>query len=140
MKSIRLNGVDVTDTGFDVGTDGARDVEIEMTRQVQQLSGTVTDASGSPVRNYLAALFPQDRAHWGEAMGRHLAIGRPRDDGSFSVASLPPGEYLAIAVAQLDLNDWQDPSVLEGLSRLATPFVLTPGDTRTLELRLVATP
>jgi len=72
-------------------------------------------------------------------MGRRLAIGRPVDGGRFSVASLSPGEYLAIAVAQLDLDDWQDPSVLENLSRLATPFVLAPGDTKTLDLKLATT-
>jgi protocatechuate 3,4-dioxygenase beta subunit len=140
MKSIRLNGVDVTDTGFDVGTDGARDIEIEMTSQVQQISGTVTDAGGKPVRDYLVALFPQDRARWGEPVGRRFAISRPLDTGGFKIATLPPGEYLAIAVPQLDLNDWQDPSVLESLSRLTTPFVLTPGDSRALELRLAAAP
>jgi hypothetical protein len=140
MKSIRLDGVDVSDTGFDVGPQGARDVEIEMTSQAQQISGTVTDAGGKPVRDYLVALFAQDRARWSEPTGRRFAIGRPLDTGGFKVATLPPGEYLAIAVAQLDLNDWQDPSVLEGLSRLATPFVLAPGDSRTLDLRLVTTP
>jgi hypothetical protein len=38
----------------------------------------------------------------------------------------------------LDITDWQDPATLENLSRLATAFALTPGDTRTLELRMSA--
>ena len=52
---------------------------------------------------------------------------------------MPPGEYFAIALVQLDTNNWEDPSTLESLSRLATPFVLAPSDTRTLDLRLVTT-
>jgi protocatechuate 3,4-dioxygenase beta subunit len=138
LKAIHVDGVDVTDTGIDVGTQGVRDVEIEMTNRVQQISGTVTDAAGAPVKDYTVALFSQNRAHWTEPMARHFAVGRPIDGGGFKVATLPPDEYYAIALAQLDITDWQDPATLENLSRLATAFALTPGDTRTLELRMSA--
>jgi hypothetical protein len=63
-------------------------------------------------------------------------VGRPAESGGFKIATLPPGEYFAVALAQLDVTDWQDPNTLEALSRLGTAFALTPGDTRTLALRL----
>jgi hypothetical protein len=136
LKAIRVDGVDVTDTGLDVGAQGLRDVEIEMTSRAQQISGTVTDAAGSPVKDYVVALFSQNRTQWTDPMARHFAVGRPADGGGFKVATLPPGEYFAVALAQLDVTDWQDPNTLEALSRLGTAFALTPGDTRTLALRL----
>jgi protocatechuate 3,4-dioxygenase beta subunit len=139
LKSIRVGGVDVTETGIDVSAAGLRDVEIEMTDRMQKISGTVTDAAGAAIRDYTVALFSQNRSQWAEPMGRRFAIGRPGETGGFAVMTLPPGEYFAIALAQLDLTDWEDPSTLEALSRLATPFVLTAGDTRTLDLRLVTT-
>lgn len=140
LKAVRVNGVDVTDSGADVGAEGARDIEIEMTNRTQKISGTVTDTSGSSIRDFTVALFSQNRQQWAEPMGRRFAIARPGEAGGFTVATLPPGEYFAIALPQLDMNDWQDPERLESLSRLATPFVLAPGDTRTLELRLVTAP
>jgi protocatechuate 3,4-dioxygenase beta subunit len=140
LKAIRVDGVDVTDTGIDVGPQGVKDVEIEMTNRGQQISGTVTDAAGAPVKDYTVALFSQNRAHWTEPMARRFAVGRPIDGGGFKVITLPPGEYYAIALGQLDVTDWQDPATLENLSRLATAFALTSGDSRTLDLRLVNAP
>jgi protocatechuate 3,4-dioxygenase beta subunit len=138
LKSVRVRGVDVTDTGFDVGPQGVSGVEIEMTNRGQQVSGKVTDGKGEAVADYTVLVFAQDRAQWTLPMNRFFAIGRPADGGSFKIGSLPPGEYFAVAVDRVDLNDWQDPDTLEGLTRLGTPFALTSGDTRTLDLRLSA--
>jgi hypothetical protein len=138
LKSVRVRGVDVTDTGFDVGAQGVSGVDIEMTNRGQQVSGTVTDAKSEAVADYTVLAFAQDRARWTLPMNRFFAIGRPNDAGVFKITSLPPGEYFAVAVDRVDLNDWQDPDTLEGLSRLATAFALTPGDSRTLELRMSA--
>jgi hypothetical protein len=140
VKSVRVNGTDVTDIGLDVGSQGAAGIEIEMTNRVQQLSGTVTDANGAGVKDYVIALFSQDHARWKVPMNRYFALARPGDDGGFKVATLPAGEYYAIALDRIAPEDWQDPETLEGLARLATAFALTPGDTRTLNLRLAALP
>jgi hypothetical protein len=140
VKSVRVNGIDVTDTGLDVGSQGATGIEIEMTNRAQQLSGTVTDANGAIVKDYVVALFSQDHARWKVPMNRYFALARPGDDGGFKVATLPAGEYYAIALDRIAPEDWEDPDTLESLSRLATTFALTPGDTRTLNLRLSALP
>jgi hypothetical protein len=140
VKSVRVNGIDVVDTGLDVGSQGVAGIEIEMTNHVQQLSGTVTDGNGAGVKDYVVALFSQDHARWKVPMNRYFALARPGDDGGFKVATLPTGEYYAIALDRIAPEDWQDPDTLESLSRLATTFALTPGDTRTLNLRLSALP
>jgi hypothetical protein len=140
LKSVRVNGTDVTDTGLEVGSQGASGIEIEMTNRVQQLSGTVTDANGAAVKDYMVALFSQDRTRWKVPMNRYVALTRPGDDGGFKVATLPAGEYYAVALDRIAPEDWQDPESLEALTRLATAFALTPGDTRTLNLRLSTLP
>jgi hypothetical protein len=140
LKAVRVNGVDVTDTGVDVGPQGTSGIEIEVTNRAQQISGAVTDAAGASVKDYTVLLFSQNRSRWTEPTSRYLALARPRDDGSFRVATLPPGEYFAVALIRMDINDWQDPETLEALSRSATTFVLGPGDTRTLDLKLSNAP
>ena len=135
LNSIRVNGSDVTDGGFDVGSQPVSGIEIEMTNRLQQIAGTVTDARGEAVKDYMVALFSQDRAKW-KGTNRYFALGRPGADGGFKVATLPPGDYYAIALDAIDVSGWQDPDVLEGWSRVAATFTLTPGDTRALTLRL----
>ena len=135
LNSIRVNGADVTDGGFEVGSQPVSGIEIEMTNRMQQIAGTVTDARGEAVKEYTVALFSQDRAKW-KGTNRYFALGRPGADGGFKVATLPPGDYYAIALDAIDVLGWQEPDVLEGWSRVAATFTLTPGDTRALTLRL----
>ena len=136
VKAIRVNATDVTDSGIDVGSQGVRGVEIELTNRLQQISGMVTDARGGAVNDYVVVLFAQDRTRWSAASNRYVAIGRPADEGRFKVATLPPGEYYGIALDRADPTEWQDPEFLEGLSRQASTFSLAQGETKTLALRL----
>ena len=113
-----------------------RGVEIELTNRSQQISGLVTNAKGDAVKDCVVLLFAQDRLRWIAAGNRYFSIGRPGDDGRFSVATLPPGDYYAIALDRADPMEWQDPEFLEGLSRQASAFTLAQSETQTLALRL----
>jgi len=136
VKSIRVNGTDVTDTELDVGGQGVSGVEIEMTNRLQELSGAVTDGDGKMVTDYAVVIFAQDRSRWAAPFNRYGATGRPGADGHFKVATLPAGDYYAIALDHSDAIEGQDPEFLETLSRLASPVSLGQGDSRTLELKL----
>ncbi len=136
LKAVRVNGSDVTDTGFDVGGQGVSGVEIELTNRQQQVTGVVTDARGGAVKDYLVVIFAQDPARRIAAVNRYFATARPGDDGSFKAVTLPPGEYYAIALDRADQLELQDPDLLDGLSRQASSFTIAPGDTRTLNLKL----
>jgi protocatechuate 3,4-dioxygenase beta subunit len=136
VKAIRVNAVDVTDSGIDVGSQDVRGVEVELTNRSQQISGLVTDPKGDAVKDFVVVLFAQDRLRWIAAGNRYFSIGRPGGDGRFRVATLPPGDYYAIALDRADPMEWQDPEFLEGLSRQASAFSLAQGETKTLALRL----
>jgi hypothetical protein len=138
VKAVRLNGTDVTDSGIEIDARGADGIEIELTNRRQEVSGVVTDAGSGPVKDYAVIVFAQDRALWAAPFSRYFATGRPEDDGRFRVGTLPPGDYYAIALDRVDPTQSQDPEFLEGLSRQASSFSLSTGDTRTLDLRLFA--
>jgi hypothetical protein len=70
-------------------------------------------------------------------MNRYVAVGRPGNDGTFRISTLPPGDYYAIALDGIDGSEALDPESLEGMARLATTVSLAAGDTRTLDLKLV---
>ena len=64
VKSVRLDGVDVTDTEFELAPDGRRRLEVTVSDRVGRLSGEVTDREARAVSNALVVIFPEDRARW----------------------------------------------------------------------------
>jgi hypothetical protein len=136
LKAVRVNGMDVTDSGIEIDATGARGIEIELSNRRQQVSGSVSDANGVRVKNYTVVMFAQDRARWTAPFNRYLARVQAGDDGLFKVNFLPAGDYYAIALDGADPSQWQDPEFLEGLVRQASSVSLAPGDTRTVDLKL----
>jgi len=135
LKAVRVNGQDVTDTGLDATRD-VSGITIEFTSRQQTVAGSVSDSRGQPIPDYFVAVFPQDRALWQSPLSRQLALVRPGQDGQFKNGTLPPGLYFAIALDRIDTGQWQDPDLLEGLSRQATPFSLPEGGTVSLDLKV----
>jgi hypothetical protein len=63
-----------------------------------------------------------------------MATVRTNDKGAFEVTGLPAGEYVAVAVPDLDRAMWADPVRLERLRPFATPFSVSDGATATIAL------
>jgi protocatechuate 3,4-dioxygenase beta subunit len=138
IKSVRLNGVDVTDSGIDFKpNETITGLEVELTTQLSSLSGGVTDAKGNAVKDYTIVTFARDREKWGPA-SRYLNSGRPDQDGKYKLVSLPPGDYYAIALDFVEQGTSTDPDFLERAKERATAFSMTEAETKTLDLKLVA--
>lgn len=137
VKSVTIAGTDVTDRGIELVSGGTvKDVEILMTNRVQVVTGLVTNARGEIATDVTVFAFAQDRGRWLTAP-RYAAIGRPDQHGRYSLRTLPPGDYYAVAVEHLDPNRGRgDPEYLEELSRGAVRFTLGEADAKTLDLKL----
>jgi carboxypeptidase family protein len=138
LKSVRIRGTDVTDTGVELrpGQD-VNDVEIVLTNTPPEVNGVVANAKGEPVHDYTALLFTQDSDRW-NALTRYTAMARPDQNGRFKVRSLPPGQYYAVAFDYMDPNERSDPEFLERATSAAVRFSLGEGETRSLNLKLTA--
>jgi len=137
LKAVRLNGVDVTDAGFDVGTNqDIGGIEVELTNRVSSLSGLVTNGRGETITEYSAIVFSQDRERWTDS-GRYFRTGRPDQQGRYKVTGLPAGEYFAVAVDSVDPNDVTSAEFLERASSRAVRFSLGDAETKSVDLRLV---
>jgi hypothetical protein len=139
LKAVRLNGADVTDTGFDLGAGPIEGLEVELTNVMSEVSGIVSDAGGSPTRNAWVIVFTQDREQWRLA-NRHVFPVRPDSSNQYRVRGLRPGAYYASAVAveALEPGEWEDPDVLDRLRERAVAFEI--GGTEKKTLNLVLTP
>ena len=135
LKAIRVDGADVTDRGIDTRRD-LDGVEIVLTNRLAQISVTVRDITGALVKDYVVVVFSQDRTRWSDAINRYVAIARPNREGVFQVATLPPGQYYAIALDRVGQSSWQDPEYLEVLSHTASMFSLVEGKATAIGLTL----
>ena len=94
IRSVRLNGVDVTDAGIEFKpNEDISGVEVELTNKVTTISGTVKTSRGELSKEYTAIVFAQDKEKW-TGNTRYQSAGRPDQDGRFKITGLPPGEYL----------------------------------------------
>jgi uncharacterized protein (DUF2141 family) len=138
LKSVRVNGTDVTDDGFDVRpNEEISGIEIEMTNRQSDVSGLVINAKGEAVKDYSLIVFAQDRERWSPA-SRYLRMSRPDQDGRFKVTGLPAGAYYAVALEYVEPGDATDPEFLDRIVQKAVRFSLNDGETKTMDLRIVS--
>jgi protocatechuate 3,4-dioxygenase beta subunit len=138
LKAVRLNGLDVTDGGLDLPSDQTLEgVEVVISNRPSEISGTVTDGQNRAILRSSVVIFTEDRRQW-NFQSRFLTRSRTDEAGRFKAASLPPGNYLAIAVSNDDLGPGEelDPAFLERALARATRFSLLEGETRAVDLKL----
>jgi hypothetical protein len=138
VKSVQLNGVDVTDSEFDLTPGGSQHFDITLTNRVSRLGGTVTDRSARPVSNALIVVFPEDRARWTNT--RAIRTTFSHQQGRYELDSLPMSPYRVVAVTSLPRNAWADPEVLARLFPDSSPISLDELGQSTLHLRVVQPP
>jgi hypothetical protein len=140
IRSIRLNGADVTDTGLEIKpNEDVSGIELELTNKLTTISGLVKNSRGEVSKDYTTIVFAQDKAKW-TAGSRYQSAGRPDQDGRFKISGLPEGEYYIIAVDRLEPGQSSDPDFLESVRVRATSLSLREGETRTVDLKLTSAP
>jgi hypothetical protein len=134
LKSITLEGQDITDAPYDFKTGrNVTGITITLTDRLTDLSGSVHNLKGEAVKDYVLVAFAQDSKLWG-GQSRFVRTARPNQEGMFTVKGLPPGQYLAVAVDSLENGTQSDPAVLERLKPKGKAFSLAEGQSLTLDL------
>jgi hypothetical protein len=137
LRRVLLNGVDVTDGGLDVpAADLVAGATVELTDAVTELTGMVaTTAIGRPRRFVL--VFAQDPSLWGLS-SRYVGLAETTRDGAYRLR-LAPGRYYAVALADVDRNEWHTPDLFWQVRDDAVAISLAEGETKTVDLPLLAT-
>ena len=135
LKGAFASGIDVSDVPFDLGARDLTSVVITFTDRPSTLTGSVR-AGTNPDANAVVVAFPVDSTAWAArgAFSRRMKTARTERDGTYTITGLPPGEYHVIAVHEESFADWQDPALLDALSRVARQVRVLDGERRALDL------
>ena len=137
LKKITHNDIDVTDEALDFREKDVEDVEITLTSKVTHVTGAVSDDKG-PVIDCVVVIFASDPTKWIDR-SRFVVMARAVQ-GRFDARTLPPEDYLAVALPNVAGTEWMDPEFLQSIRPLATAFTLQEGESKTLDLKLKKRP
>ncbi len=137
MRSLTVNGRDVTDRPIQVGSNDIGDVVWTYTDRQTRLSGQLRDRQGREVAAMHVAVFPTDRSLWLPGVLRQPAlVANLTQAGEFDITVRGAGEYFVTSVPAGLKSSVQDLAVLERLSRTATVVHLGEGEHATIDLRV----
>jgi beta-lactamase regulating signal transducer with metallopeptidase domain len=144
VKSVRLDGVDVTDTAFSLSTGGQRRLEVTLSDRVGRLSGLVADREARAVSNALIVVFPEDLARLNDLrLSDRMRVIRTtfsQQRGGYEIDALPIASYRVVAVTALPRNAWTDQEVIARLWPFTTRVSLDELRVNTLHLKVVPAP
>ena len=136
LKSVTLNGQDITDTPIELPAgETITGLQMAITDRVTNLSGRVTDIRGNAVTDVTVVVFPADESRW-TYQSRFVRTVRPGQDGTYQVTGLPPYDrYLAVPIQGLEDGQAGDADFLATIRNQGADFSLTDGETRAVDLR-----
>ena len=136
LKSATYQGRDVADTPIDISGGNVAGVVLTFTDSPAELSGSVT-ADGRPDTTATVVMFPTDVESWIDTgtSARRIRVARATSAGTFSIRSVPAGNYYVVAMPDDAAGDWQDPKVLESYVPAATQVRIEDGEKKTVTLR-----
>jgi len=137
MKSVYLDGRDVTDQPIEVKSENVNGLNVIFSDKISSLSGTVRDARGNPIGDVAVIVFPADDRLW-FPQSRQIVTSRTDASGAYKVSTIPPGEYLTIAVDDVEQGEWFDPAFLDQIRGRATRVKIEEGDQRTQDLKVAS--
>jgi carboxypeptidase family protein len=136
MKSVYLDGREMTDQPIEVKSENVNGLNVIFTDKISSVRGTVRDARSNAATAVTVILFPADERLW-LPQSRQIVTARTDNAGTYQLSPVPPGEYLIVAVDDVDQGEWFDPSYLDQVRNRATKIRIEEGDDRSQDLKVV---
>jgi beta-lactamase regulating signal transducer with metallopeptidase domain len=139
VRSILIDGVETFGRPIDI-TPGSHEIDVVLTDRHSSVEGLVVDRRGNPLGGFDVVLFSPDPTRW-YPMSPFVQQTRSHQNGRFEAASLPPGDYLAVATEGVPLLMIGDPEpTLQRLQPIATRLTVRDEEHKTISIRASPTP
>jgi uncharacterized protein (DUF2141 family) len=108
VKSAKLAGVDVLNTGFHFAGEPDKVLEIVLAKNAGSLAGRVEDDSKKPVGGVFVTLIPDIPTARLYRTDMYKTTSTDAE-GRFDIKNLPPGDYKVFALEGFEKDAWLDP-------------------------------
>lgn len=136
LRSVMVSGRNVLDDVLELGPGvDWRDVTVNFSDELTQLSGTLQGVTGQLITEYYMVVIPADRSMWRPRASRILSV-RPATDGRFLFDGLLAGEYILAALTDVDPIDLWDPAFLAQIAAAGVPITIADGEKKVHDLRV----
>ena len=139
LRAVLLDGRDITDVPTVFTARDSGHLQVVFTSRAPVLEGTLVDSGGLEPEDCLIVVFNEDSATWTQH-STAIQIVRVGSKRKFVLRGLREGRYRVAAIpaeAGMPLNP-PDVELLEQLKKVAIPVVLNLGETRLVDVGLVA--
>ena len=134
LKAVYVEGREVTDQPIEIKGQDVTGINVIFTDRVSSLSGAVRDARGTPFEGATVIAFPSDDRLW-FPQSRQIVTARTNKTGAYRFSAIPPGDYLVVALDDVEQGEWFDPAFLEQIRDDATKVSVGEGEQRTQDLK-----
>jgi hypothetical protein len=135
IKAVFHDSVDVSDTPIEfVPGRTVEGLNVVLTRRLTQVSGQVLGERNAPDTDATVLFFSESQDRWGVG-SRYLRTARPNQDGRYTLRGLPPHDYLAVAVKDMEPGQFMDPEFLESIRSQAVRISLGEAETKVQDLK-----
>ena len=126
--SATIDGQDTLDFPAEIRAGSANNsAVITYTDKQSQLAGAITNQRGEPAPGFTLILYAADERFWGP-QSRRIRSTRPATDGQFTFATIPPGDYKLVALADVEPGAWFDPAFLQQMEGAAISLRIAEGE------------
>jgi hypothetical protein len=134
--SAMLAGRDLLDVEIDIDPSTDRSgLVVTLSNRMPSLSGALIDAAGRPMSGLRVLLFSANPDHWVPS-SRRVHNAAVDDRGAYSVSGLPAGEYLLVALTEVERQALYEPSYLEQFVPFAIKVAIADGEQKRQDLRV----
>jgi protocatechuate 3,4-dioxygenase beta subunit len=136
VKSVRSANVDVTAQGLDVAGASPAALDVVLSPNAAQVTGTVLDPKTQKAAPMMmVVMVPQEK----ERRDRESFYRTSTTDlsGQFTFKSVPPGEYRVYSWEEVDYGAWMDPDFLKPLESRGEPVSLQESARPAIQVNLI---
>jgi hypothetical protein len=137
VKSAKLGGVDVLNTGFRFAGEPDRVLEIVLAKNAGSLAGRVEDEGKQPLGGVFVILIPDIPAARLYRTDMYKTTSTDAE-GRFEIKGLPPGDYKVFALQGFEKDAWLDPDFFKPYENRGLTVKVGEGKVFALEAPLAA--
>jgi hypothetical protein len=135
VKSATVGGLELLDNVFDIRSAAPGEIIVTLTDARSAITGTLQAPDGTPVNDYSVLAFAADSKFWRPA-SRRTQIVRPNSSGMFALRDLPEGDYLIVALDDVEAGQWHRAEFLAELAPYAIKVSLADGEKKVQDIRI----